>query len=425
MNRGPVASLVALVLLGCEGEAPPISRQIGDTTLVFSNQPLRATGSLREVVRIGTVDGADEYLLARISMIAVGPEGDVFVAQVDGDLRQYDPEGTFVRRVAGVGQGPGEVQYVVGMDVAADGRLAVVDFGNQRVSIYSPEGEFLRQMRRPLGRPGYGRDAIQWDDQGELWIAIHPLRSGPDTLKTGPRPLFGRLVGDDEVADTVFLPTRGWEGCEQRRPGYAGGFFEDARLPYAPFAQWTRGRSGELAFGCSARYAIDIVRPEGSVTRISRRWDPPVMTDEEHDYYSTIQRVNTGIPRPRFSVPKERPAFLRLWTSEDGRLWVWPGATGSARTASPEERESFSRFAPGVTVPTRLWTYWSPTDGFEVFDREGRWIGHVDTPESWDGDPFPGLGDPQFRGDTIWATTEDELGVSYVSRFILEWPDSG
>ena len=219
MGRGSIVFLMVLALGGCDEEALDSSRQVGDTTFVFSEVPLRETASLREVLRIGELDGPAEYLFARISMIAVGPDGDIFVAQVNGDLRQYNAEGTFVRTVARVGQGPGEVEYVVGMDVDTDGRLAVLDFGNQRISVYSAEGDFLRQTRRPPGRPGYGRDAIQWDDEGELWLAIHPLRSGPDTLGARPRPLFGRLAGDGVVADTVFLPTRAWGGCEQRRPG--------------------------------------------------------------------------------------------------------------------------------------------------------------------------------------------------------------
>lgn len=422
MARAPISLLLAVVAGACVEAAPDSSYQVADTTFVFSSEPQRGTGSLREVLRIGQVDGPPEYLFARISMLAVGPQGDIFVAQVDGDLRQYDAEGTFVRTVARVGQGPGEIEYVVAMDVAGDGRLAVVDFGNQRVSIYSPEGEFLRQVRRPSGRPGYGRGAIQWDEEGRLWLAINPPRSGPDTLGAQPRPLFARLSGDAEVADTVFLPVRAWEGCERRRSGYAGGFLEDARLPYVPFPQWSRSRDGALAFGCAATYSIDVAQPSGTVMRISRQWQPPVMSDEEHDYYSLFRNVSTGVPRPRFDIPRDRPAFLRMWLTDGGRLWVWPGASGGSRQATAEERESLSRFLGGRSAPTRLWDYWSPTDGLDVFDEDGRWVGHVDTPASWDGDPFPGLTDPYFKGDTIWAVTKDELEVRYVSKFVVEWP---
>ena len=226
------------------------------------------------------------------------------------------------------------------------------------------------------------------------------------------------------VADTVFLPVRVWEGCERRLPRYAGGFLEDARLPYHPFPQWTRSGAGTLAFGCPSSFTIDVVQPAGGVTRISREWAPPVMSDAEHDYYSAMQRMSAGPPRPRFTIPRERPAFLRIWAADSGQLWVWPGATGSSREVTEQERTFFRQNLAGSAAPTRIWNYWSPTDGFDVFGGAGRWIGHVDTPESWDADPFPGIIDPQFRGDTIWGVTEDELGVERISKFVVEWPES-
>lgn len=414
---------LATISVACVEAETRSSYQIGDTTVVFSVESARDTATLREVLRIGEAEGAPEYMFAQISMFTVGPTGNVFVAQSDGDLREFDAEGRFVRTVARPGQGPGEVEYVVGMDVDRDGRLAVLDFSNQRVSIYSPDGQFERQMRRPAGRPGYGRDAIQWDDQGDLWLAIHPLRSGPDTLTNGPRPLYGKLVADGMVVDTIHLPARGWTGCERRRAGFAGGFFEDARLPYLPFAQWTFDPSGVLVFGCSADYSFDM-EYSGRVIRVSRDWDAAVLTDEAQDYYELIQESETGIPRPRFSVPRERPAFLRIWRARDGRLWLWPGSPGSSQEVTEQQREAFSRFLPGRAVPPRLWNYWSPTDGLDVFDGEGRWIGHVATPPTWDGDPFPGLTDPFFRGDTVWAVTKDDFDLRYISKFVVEWPPS-
>ena len=180
------------------------------------------------------------------------------------------------------------------MDVSTDGELAALDFGNRRVSVFSPDGTLVREIRlRPsAGRPGYGRDALRWDERGQLWISLNPPRSGLDTLRAGQqRPLFGRLIGHEAVTDTVFLPTRAWEDCERRSPGHSGGSMEDNRLRHMPFAQWTRSRTGVLAFGCAATYAIDVVRSDGGVTRMSRAWDPPVRTDEEHEYWDDGFRV--------------------------------------------------------------------------------------------------------------------------------------
>ena len=390
----------------CATDSAPSPDRLGDTLRVHSESPVWDTISLQEVLRIGELEAPLEYVFRDISMFAVSPNGDVFVAESEGDLRQFGPDGSFVRQVARVGQGPGEVRYVVAMDVGPDGRLAVVDFGNQRISIYSPDGDFIRQIRGPAGRPRYGRDGIQWDRNGGLWVGLHPPRSGPDTLGATLRPLFGRLGVDGSVVDTVFLPPRAWNGCEQRQRAYARGFFEDSRIPYLPFAQWSHGRDGSLVFGCSANYEVEVVGPHGGVTRISRPWQPPIMSDQEHTFWSE----NRG------GVPRERPAYLRLWTSEDGRIWVWPGAMGSWRSATPEQLER--------GFPERLWTYFSSTDGFDVFEEGGAWLGHLSTPDSWGASPYPGTRDPQFIGDTVWALTTDEYDASYVSKFVIRWGGS-
>ena len=97
-------------------------------------------------------------------------------------------------------------------------------------------------------------------------------------------------------------------------------------------------------------------------------------------------------------------------------MWVWPGAAGWSRATTEEQR----RQQPDL--PRRLWEYWHATDGFDVFDTNGRWIGHVNTPESWDAAPYPGRTDPHFKGDTIWAVVRDEFDVLYIARFEVEWP---
>ena len=450
MNRALVMILTTLVSGGCDGRTPDSPRQLGDTAFVFSSAPVQGTATLREVSRIGMIEGPPEYLLGEVLTFTVGPDGSLFVAD-RGTLRHYDADGTYVRTIARRGEGPGEMTSVGGLDISADGLVAALDRGNRRVNVFSSDGTLVREIRlgtsQSAGVAPYGRDALRWDDRGELWLALNPPRRGSDTLRAGQhRPLFGRLTGHEEVTDTVFLPTRAWEGCERRLPAYSGGLMEDNRLRNMPFAQWSRGRTGSLAFGCSASFTIDVARSGGSVMRFSREWEPPVRTEEEHEHWSAVDRfgvaqrrsfnqalVSLGrpaevmpIPEPPIN-PRERPAFLRLWLADDGRLWAWRGAPGRSRPWTEEERSLQRQLLQQLGIPARAlqprsWEYWNPTDGFDVFDREGRWIGHVSTPETWAAAPYPGQTDPYFKGDTIWAVVKDEFDVRYIARFEVEWP---
>lgn len=458
MKRALAVGSVTLAIGGCgdgtsDSSGSSSTEQLGDTTVVFSSSPLRGTATLREVTRIGMIDGPPEYLLGAEPAFTVGRDGSLYVAD-RGTLRHYDAAGTYVRTIARRGEGPGEMTSVGGLDISADGLVAALDRGNRRVNVFSPDGTLVREIR--VGTSGsagvapYGRDAIRWDDQGELWLALNPPRRGPDTLSAGQRrPLFGRLTGHEEVTDTVFLPTRAWEGCERRLPAYSGGFMEDNRLRNMPFAQWSRNRTGTLAFGCSARFTMEIVPRDGGVMRVSREWEPPVRTEEEHEFWSRRDRLgisefrslNQALvslgraaevrPIPRLPInPRERPAFLRLWFANDDRLWAWRGAPGWSRPWTEEERglllQQLQQLGlPGRQLQPRFWDYWNATDGFDVFDRDGRWIGHVRTPETWAAAPYPGRTDPYFRGDTVWAVVKEEFDVRYVVRFEVEWPSPG
>lgn len=176
MHRASWIVLITLAAAGCDegtpGSAPlGSSRQVGDTTFVFSSAPERGTASLREVSRIGMVEGPPEYLLGASPTFTVGPDGSLFVAD-RGTLRHYDADGTYVRTIARRGEGPGEMTSVGGIDISADGLVAALDRGNRRVNVFSSDGILVREMRlgtsQSAGVAPYGRDALRWDDRGEL-----------------------------------------------------------------------------------------------------------------------------------------------------------------------------------------------------------------------------------------------------------------
>src|SRR5688500_9686897 len=139
---------VALAVAACSDaggesdEGVVVERErIGDTAVVrtVSGGAWGDTARLVEDLRIGALEGREELTFGRVSQMAVGRDGSIFVFDDPATaIRQFDSTGAFLRTLGRRGQGPGEHRLVLGMAVLSDGRLATYDVQNQRVNLYSP-----------------------------------------------------------------------------------------------------------------------------------------------------------------------------------------------------------------------------------------------------------------------------------------------
>src|SRR5690606_23363068 len=100
-----------------------------------------APATLIEELRIGVLDGADEYMFGQVQEIAPDAKGGVYV--FDGQvpaLRYYDASGAYVRTLGGEGSGPGEYRDVaLGLAVRSDRRIVMRDPRNNRLNVYAED----------------------------------------------------------------------------------------------------------------------------------------------------------------------------------------------------------------------------------------------------------------------------------------------
>ena len=331
----------------------------------------------------------------------------------DGGIRVFSPDGSEVRRIARTGQGPGEVGPVSEMEVDESGRLLAVDIRNRRVAVFDTSGVVLDHWRLPPGRPGYGRSALVPFPGKQTLLQLNPPIDPLGEPEPFPRPIYVRLDSVGMVLDTVFAPARFTEACPLLDdPHFRMSSSPDFREQFFPKVKWTAGRSGEVVIGCPANYEIDRIRPDGTVLRISHRRDPVIEPSKVTK--SFVEQAETSIrgtgrdwsgkgPEP----PEQKPYYHRLLVGRSGRLWVWPGHP-RVPWQSPEP--------PGKT-------FWlDPTTGtFDVFETDGRFLGHIMLPEGvvyqWSS-PFE---EPFFAGDTVWLVRRDSLNVRYIDRMLIEW----
>lgn len=100
------------------------------------------------LLEIGVAEGENPYLFSGISGAFLLDDGRVVVC--DGELvelRVYGSDGSFMHRVGGRGEGPGEFRQIDAIWPVSDGRIGVWDAENLRISTFSAEGELVSAER--------------------------------------------------------------------------------------------------------------------------------------------------------------------------------------------------------------------------------------------------------------------------------------
>ncbi|MHB9879256.1 peptidyl-alpha-hydroxyglycine alpha-amidating lyase family protein [Pacificimonas sp. ICDLI1SI03] len=100
--------------------------------------------------------------------LAVAPNGELFVADGYRNCRvhRFTAEGELIGSWGEIGTGPGEFHLPHGIACDAEGRVVVCDRENDRIQIFSPEGEFLEEwtdVQRPCD--------IAFDGDGLAYVA--------------------------------------------------------------------------------------------------------------------------------------------------------------------------------------------------------------------------------------------------------------
>jgi len=196
----------------------------------------------------------------RPTNVAVAPNGDLYVSDGYGNARvhRFSPRGDLVRSWGEPGSEPGQFMLPHSVAVHRDGRVFVCDRENDRIQIFSPDGEFLDQwtdVQRPT--------KLVFDQRGVAIVAELTWREGLRSFRHGTisrhRPsriamldargaVLARL-GDDGELDAT------WGAADPCRPGNFCAPHGLALDPngdlYVAEVTWTIGVSkGLVSSGC-------------------------------------------------------------------------------------------------------------------------------------------------------------------------------
>lgn len=344
--------------------------------------------------QVGELDGEEAYLFTTIEGARQLPDGRVVVLDRSScELRFFGPDGVFLERTGGRGEGPGEFRQSCTLVPSADvDSLFVYETG--RLSVFDDRGRFIRRMN--LLWPGHRPRLVGVAD------GMAGLEAGVRNIPSAGHPTFRQIDVDYAVLE-LETGRVAWEelGFQWHRtyanvmPGGTTGVVPIA-FDITPAA--AMGNDGfYVTLGEDHGPEIRQYDTAG-LSRLIRLAEPsagaPSTADIraliEFDYApyampdTTRERISRDLVRRYrdLPLPEIKPVFSRLLIDDAGLLWA-----------------ELYRFE--VEAPVR-WL---------VFDPQGEGVGSVDMP--------PDLDLWQIGRDFVLGVWRDEHRVEYVRRHAL------
>jgi hypothetical protein len=255
--------------------------------------------------------------------------GTVVVANTGtSELRFFDSTGRHLRTAGRRGEGPGEFTEISGLVRGAGDTLIVFDAEQQRASIFAPEGDLIRSVKRtgPGGFPAFSGTlpgGLALTRRRNVGAVDPPL--APAVLAIPQVATVYRMSLETGATDSVAaidLPARSMT--------INSGVIMDAALEFG-LLPTVIGADGRILLGAGDRWEIREYSPAGRLSRVIRRAGAqlPIGPAEISRYRELRLEGLSGVRRERTAelidlgvYPERMPAFSGIVADRAGRLWV-------------------------------------------------------------------------------------------------------
>ena len=323
---------------------------------------------LEEELSLGKKQGEKEYMFTRIMSIDIDQDENIYVLdKASMEIRVFNKKGKFLRSFGSRGQGPGEFQNPQFMQILNNQEMIVWDPLSRRFLVFSLVGEYLRQIS--TARLASPLNPVKWDRRGNLitFIIPPPVMGGPELVKLNEK--FVHLMTIGRIEKDNSYPKREFKVMS---PGLSCAVFKD----------------DSVIWGNSKKYELQILNPEGKLSRKILRYCKPVKITErtrkelEEDY----SRSSVGKLKFKPIFPRHYPFFQDISVDEEGRIFI-------LTFESPGKEERF---------------YY-----LDIFDSEGRYIGKAPIKRRMSG--------LFWKKKKLYIIERDEEGFNTVKRYNILW----
>ena len=324
--------------------------------------------NLEEDLSIGAFEGKDEYTFSQINDLDVDDNGNIYgIDNSSAHIRVFDSNGKFLRTVGSKGQGPGEMQMPLFVQITSQDEIAVYDYLTQRLVLFSLEGKYLRQVS--AARMRYPVLPLRLDSHGNI-VGIQIM---------APPPVGGKDIGKyDPNFEPLFMIAQ-----EEQNKNHKRGEFDIAM----PTLLCAVSLNGNIAWGNSSVYELHILNPEGKrIRKIQKAYSPLALTANEKERYEK-EYSDVLASGGKLNFPGHFPAFMNI--SVDDKEWLW------VKTYERIEGEEDSYY-------------------FDIFDAEGKYLAKVPIRVNLDQSAV-------WKEKVLYTIETGKEGFQIIKRFKVQW----
>lgn len=278
-------------------------------------------------------EGAAGHDLFRVSHAILLPDGRFVVANSgSSELRFFDATGSLLQAVGRRGEGPGEFLGISWLSAVGGDTLYVYDGYASRMSVYHPDGTFIRDF--VFGGQGMRATAIgRFADgtfAGRETVLLRPSQDGPIEGLQRPDVSIVRVNGLGEVEATLG-PFPGAERFINVNADGGGVVAVEVVTPLLGRTAWHVATGNVLWSGTQDGPELRVYDPEGSLVRIVRTGRAPEPVTDRHREALIAKRLES-VPDDRvaavrsgleaLAVAEFVPPYGRLVADRAGNLWV-------------------------------------------------------------------------------------------------------
>jgi hypothetical protein len=249
---------------------------------------------LEKEIQFGETD-----TLSKISYAVDEDENLFLLDRVNNEIRIYNKQGVLLTTFGKKGQGPGELEMPVSLQVSGQGEIMIREAANPCLKIYSQTGKYLRKESL------FKVEA--------MILSITKARNGDYIMLLSYNPWKTELRRyDQELNASRIILKRTYEPKPQGQVDLS-----------RPDINYAVDKDSNVICGTWDRYELFVSNPEGKVIKkITKSQIDKPYPEYERKRVLDLMQSSLWFRNQKIIFPKYQPAFTEIIAADDGKLYA-------------------------------------------------------------------------------------------------------